>query len=140
MNKLTPEQISLLTDAELNAACAERVMGLEGFPHDWDCPSGDAGYQYCKNCEASTSNYELNGSPCCIVPPPYATSLADAAKCTEKMLAKGLCLEMHSCAGKEWICELFAPEDGKALAISKCATEPRARAEASLLAAGEEGK
>lgn len=127
-NNLSPDQISLLADAELNKACAERVMGwrlidmISVDPYYVDNATG----RVCKRRAA-------NWSP--------ATSLADAARCTEAMLAKGFAVMITSPGTTyrgdlttQWNVVLYRKEDGARVEVF-AAMEPRARAEACLRAA-----
>jgi len=133
-NKLTPAAVAALSDEELAKECAERVMGWEYIAQGcgWYARKGD-GYAY----------------QCAVFSP--ATSLADAAMCTEAMLAKGWFMELEGyksfSTGKPYyVCRLWMDGDdpvpsSKEATVKVCAyaaTEPRARAEAALLACAKE--
>jgi hypothetical protein len=124
---LTPAAVAALSDEELNKACAERVMGWEYIAQGcgWYARKGD-GYAY--QCAAF--------SP--------ATSLADAAMCTEAMLAKGFGLLLTSPGAtyrgditSAWNVVLYRRQDVARVEVF-AVSEPRARAEAALLACGKE--
>lgn len=128
--ELSPDQISLLTDAELNRACAEHVMR-------WEYVHNPGAVNVC------------NWSP--------ATSLADAAKCTEVMIEAGWTIEITlykkiGCSCTIWrfserslegldteTAEMFDTREKQQDRYHvRAATEPRARAEACLRAAMRE--
>ncbi len=125
---MTPEEVSKLTDAELAAACAEHVMGWKRVDiptyksPGWGDPTG------------AFLLWPHNWQP--------ATDLDQAAQCTGAMLAKGWIVEIESCKGQtgsyHWACIMYKDADDGFGAETYAATEPRARAEAALLAALKE--
>lgn len=146
---MTAEQIAAMSDAELNKACAEHVMGwtLQVIEHSTAFGQIAIGFYY--NETGSFICNETSFSP--------ATSLADAARCTEAMLAKGWVLQLVSYNGG-YLCTLWRTTSRPVLGLdtetgetyhtnenqidrctAKAATEPRARAEAALLAAMKGG-
>jgi hypothetical protein len=115
---MTPETVAALTDAELNKACAEKIMEWEYIAQGcgWYTRKGD-GYAY----------------QCAVFSP--ATSLADAAMCTEAMLAKGVHFTIKLLPG---MAEVTVWWDGYPRFMIQHVSEPRARAEAALLACAKE--
>jgi hypothetical protein len=135
-----PAAVAALSDEELNKACAERVMEWEYIAQGcgWYARKGD-GYAY--QCAAF--------SP--------ATSLADAAMCTEAMIEAGWTIEITlykkiGCSCTIWrfserslkgldleTAEMFDTREKQQDRYAvRAATEPLARAEAALLACGKE--
>lgn len=126
MTNLSPDQIPSLTDAELNQACAERVMGWEPMRTDgnfWD----------------SKRHFTIRLDRGDFSP---ATSLFDAACCTEAMLAKGWRFTAHAGFDENdapIYCYRLSHYKLGIVSTSKWQPlEPRARAEACLRAAMRE--
>jgi hypothetical protein len=120
MTNLTPAAVAALSDEELNKACAEKVMEWEYIAQGcgWYARKGD-GYAY----------------QCAVFSP--ATSIGDAAQCTERVLAKGVHFTIKLLPG---MAEVTVWHDGYPRFMIQHVTEPRARAEASLLAALKENE
>lgn len=131
---MTDEQIEAMEGRELDAAVAEKVLGLTEYEHDFQQDPGD-----CSRCEdAHMDMAYIRGPKKCSVPPCYSTDIAAAFEMETELERRGL-----KAAYTHALIEIIRPFVGKgetdflfalthALAIHRC--------KAALRAARAEGK